>query len=80
MGGLIVGYLLIKPVGVLDRAVLGAGGTAGAYVLVNVSGLPDQGYMEVPGLPFHLVNLGIGQYLYVGVPFTLDKLGRLDSH
>ena len=72
--GLILRYLLIKLIGVLDRAIFYAGSTTRAYALVNVSGLLNQRYIEVPCFPYYLFKFGIGQDLYVGVPVDLDQL------
>ena len=66
--------LLVELIGVLDRAIFYAGSTTRAYALVNVSGLLNQRYIEVPCFPYYLVKFGIGQDLYVGVPVDLDQL------
>jgi hypothetical protein len=59
----------------LDRAVLYTGTTTRAVVLYNVSGLFDQGDLEVACLPFDTVNFSIGQDLYIGMPADLDQFG-----
>jgi hypothetical protein len=64
----------------LDRAVLYTGTTTGAVVLYNVSGLFNQGNLEVACLPFDTVNFSISQDLYIGMPADLDQFGREYSH
>ena len=64
----------------LDRAVLYTGSTTLAFVLYNVSGLLDQGYLKVSCFPFYTVNFSIGQDLYIGMPADLDQFGREYSH
>ena len=64
----------------LDRAVLDTGTTTRAVVLYNVSGLFNQGDLEVSCLPFYTVNFSIGQDLYIGMPADLDQFGREYSH
>jgi len=59
----------------LDRAVLDTGTTTRAVVLDNVSGLFNQGDLEVSCLPFYTVNFSIGQDLYIGMPADLDQFG-----
>ena len=66
--------LLVELIGVLDRAIFYAGSTTRAYALVNVSGLLNQRYIEVPCFRYYLVKFGIGQDLDVGVPVDLDQL------
>jgi hypothetical protein len=80
MDGLILRYFLIILIGVLGRAVFHAGRTTRAFVLFNVSGLLDQGYLEVSRFPFYTVNLGISQNLYIWMPADLDQFGGEDSH
>jgi hypothetical protein len=80
MDGFIVRYFLIKWIRVLDRAVLNTGSTTGAFVLYNVSGLFNKGYIEVSRLTFYTVNFSIGQDLYIGMPAYLDQLGGEYSH
>ena len=59
----------------LNRAVLDADRTTRAFVLYNVSGLFNQGDLEVACLPFDTVNFSIGQDLYIGMPADLDQFG-----
>ena len=63
-----------------DRAVLNTSSTARAFFLYNVSGLLDQGYLEVSCFTFYTVNLGIGQDLDIGMPADLDQFGSEYSH
>jgi hypothetical protein len=76
MDGFILRYFLIKLIRVLDRAVFYAGSTTRAVVLYNISGLFNQGYLEVSCFSFYAVNFRIGQDLYVGMPADLDQFGR----
>jgi len=66
---------LIVRVGDLDRAVLYADGTTGAFVLYDVSGLFIEGDLEVSCFPLYIVDFSIGQDLYVGMPADLDQFG-----
>jgi len=76
MDGFVLRYVLIKRVRVCDRTVFDTGRTTRAFALDNISGLLDQGYLEVSGFSFDAVNVSIGQDLYVGVPADLDQFGR----
>ena len=58
--GLILRYLLVELIRVYDRAVLYAGSTTRAYVLVNISGLLGQLDSEVSSFPFDAVDFSIG--------------------
>jgi hypothetical protein len=60
MDGLILRYFLIKLIGVFDRAVFYTGSTTRAFALYNISGLLDQGDLEVPCFSFYTVNFSIG--------------------
>ena len=71
---------MIKWVRNYNRAVLGTGSTTRAFVLYNVSGLLDQGDLEVSCFTFYTVNFSIGQDLYIGMPADLDQFGREYSH
>ncbi len=75
MDGFILRYFLIELIGVFDRAVFYTGRTTRAFVLYNISGLFDQGYLEVSCFSFYTVNFTIGQDLYVGMPADLDQFG-----
>ncbi|MBA7583998.1 hypothetical protein ES708_25950 [subsurface metagenome] len=66
-------------IGDLDRAVLGTGSTTPAFIFNNVSGLFNQGYLEVSGFPFYPVNISIGQDFYIGVPAAFNKLRRFNA-
>ena len=78
--GFAVGYILIESIGDLDRAIFHAGRTTRALVLDHVSGLLNQGDPKVACLPFHPVNFGIAENLYVWMPADLDQFGRKNSH
>ena len=56
MDGFIHRYFLIEWIRVFDRAVFDTGGTTRAFVLDDVSGLFNQGYLEVSRFPFDTVN------------------------
>jgi len=66
---------LIVRIGDLDRAVLDADGTTGAFVLYDVSGLFIEGDLEVSCFAFYTVNFSICQDLDVGMPADLDQFG-----
>jgi hypothetical protein len=76
MDGFILRYLLIKLIRVFDRAVFYAGSTTRAFALYNISGLFNQGYLEVSCFTFYTVNFSIRQDLYIGMPADLDQFGR----
>ena len=80
MDGLILRYVLVKLIGVFNRAVLDTGSATRAFLLDNVPGLLKQGYREVSLFPFYTVNFRIRQDLYVGMPADLDQFGREYSH
>jgi hypothetical protein len=66
---------LIVRIGDLDRAVLDADGTTGAFVLYDVSGLFIECDPEVSCFALYTVDFSIGQDLYVGMPADLDQFG-----
>jgi hypothetical protein len=76
MDGFILRYFLIKLIRVFDRAIFYTGRTTRALVLQNISGLFNQGYLEVSCFPLYTVNFSIGQDLYIGMPADLDQFGR----
>jgi hypothetical protein len=78
--GPILRYFLVEWIGVYDRAVFHTGGATRAFILQDVSGLPNQGYPEVSCLSFHTVNVRVGQDFYVGVPADLDQFGCKNSN
>jgi len=73
--GFIIGYILIKLIRILYRAVLRADGATRALVLQNVSGLLSQCYSEISRLSDYTVNVGIRQDLYVWMPADLGQFG-----
>ena len=64
----------------LDRTIVYTRRATGAFVLQDISGLFNQGDPEVPSFAFYLINFGIAQDLYVGIPADLDQFGREYSH
>ena len=80
MDGFILRYFLIKLIRVFDRAVFYAGSTTRAFALYNISGLFNQGYLEVSCFSFYTVNFSVGQDLYIGMPADLDQFGGEYSH
>ena len=72
--------VLIVRIRDLDRAVLDTGRTTRTYVLVDVSGLPIQGYPEVSRFPFDTDDFGIGQDVNIGMSAAFDELGRFNAH
>ena len=75
MDGFILRYFLIKWIRVFHRAVFYTGRTTRAFVFYDVSGLLDQGYLEVSRFPFYIVNFRIRQDLYIWMPADLDQFG-----
>jgi hypothetical protein len=59
MDGLILRYFLVELVRVFDRAVFYTCRTTRAFALYNISGLFDQGYLEVSCFSFYTVNFSI---------------------
>ena len=80
MAGLVQGQVLIVLVRDHDRAVLGTGRATPALLSSDVSGLLDQGYLELSWLPFHPVDIGIGQDFYVGMSVGFDEFWRFNAH
>ena len=80
MNGFIIRYILIKLIGVFDRAVFNTGSTTRAFALYNISGLFNQCYLKVSCFSCYTVNLSIGQDLNVGMPADLDQFWREYSH
>ena len=75
MDGFVLRYFLIKSIRVFDRAVFYTGSTTRAFALDDISGLLNQGDLEVPCFPFYTVNFSIGQDLDIGMPADLDQFG-----
>ena len=80
MNGFIRRQVLIVWIRDFDRTVLHTGTTTRAVVLDNVSGLFNQGDLEISCFPFYTINFSIGQDLYIGMPADLDQFGREYSH
>jgi hypothetical protein len=76
MDGFILRYFLIKLIRIFDRAVFYTGSTTRAFALYNISGLSNQGYLEVSCFSLYTFNFSIGQDLYIGMPADLDQFGR----
>jgi len=60
MDGFILRYFLIKLIRVFDRTIFYTGRTTRAFVLQNISGFSNQGYLEVSCFPLYTVNFSIG--------------------
>ena len=73
MDGFIGRNILVKWIGVADRAALDAGCTAPAFILDNIPGLFRQSYLEVTGFTFNFGDFGIRQNLYIWMPADLDQ-------
>jgi hypothetical protein len=73
-------YILIKLIWIYDRAIFRTGRTTRASVLYDVSGLFNQGDLEISCFPFNTLNFGVGQDFYIGMPADLDQFGRKYSH
>ena len=71
--GFIIRYFLIKLVRVFDWAVFDTGTATRAFILYNVSGFFNQGYLEVTCFSCYSVNFSIGEDLYIGMPADLDQ-------
>ena len=80
MDSFVLRYFLIELIRVFHGAVFYTGSTTGAFVLVNICGLFNQGYLKVSGFPLETVNFSIGHDLYIGMPFTFNKLRRFNAH
>ena len=80
MNGFIRRQVLIVWIRDFDRTVLYTGTTTRAVVLDNVSGLFNQGDLEISCFPFYTINFSIGQDLYIGMPADLDQFGSEYSH
>ena len=80
MDRFILRYVLIKFIGVFDRAVLYTGSTTRAFVLQNIPGLFSKRYLKVSYFSLYTVNFSIGENLYIGMPADLDQLGCEYSH
>jgi len=59
MDGFVLRYFLIKLIRVFDRAVFYTRRTTRAFALYNISGLLDQGDLEVSCFSFYTVNFSI---------------------
>jgi hypothetical protein len=59
----------------LNGTVLYTGSATRAFVLYDISGLLNQGDLEVPCFSFYPVDFSIGEDLYVGMPADLDQFG-----
>jgi len=60
MDGLVVGQVLVVGIGDLNGTIPNAGVTSGADILDNVAGFLNQGDVEVPRVPFDVINFRIG--------------------
>jgi hypothetical protein len=73
MYGFIGRNLLVKRVGIADRAAFDTSRTSPAFILDNIPRFFGQSYMEVTGFTFNFGDLGICQYFYVRMPVDLDQ-------
>jgi hypothetical protein len=73
MYGFIGGNLLVKRVGIADRAAFDTSRTSPAFILDNIPRFSGQSDMEVAGFTFNFGDFGICQYLYVRMPVDLDQ-------
>ena len=80
MDCLVVRYPLVELIGIPGGAVLHADGAAGAFGLVHVPRFPDHRHREIPRFALDLLHLGVGEHLYVGMPFAFDELGGFNAH
>ena len=80
MRALALGHVLVVLVGYPDRAIFAASGATGAFVLIDESGLSDQGHFEVPGFPLDSIYLRVRQDVDVRMAAAFYELGRLDTH
>jgi hypothetical protein len=73
MHGLVIGDILVETIGILHRAILYAGGTAGALVFDDVTRLFGQCDRKVACLSVDAIDFGVGEYFDVGMPADLDQ-------
>jgi len=60
MDGFVRRYFLIEAIRIGDGTIFYAGGTSRAFILANIPGLSNQGYLEVSRLPLDAINFGVG--------------------
>ncbi len=77
---LVLGQVLVKRIGDLDRAVVHADVAASALLLGDVAGLLGQRYPEIARLAIDTLHFRIGDDFNIGVPGAFDELRRLDAH
>jgi hypothetical protein len=73
MHGLVVGDVLVEAIGILHRAILHAGGAAGALVFDDVARLFGQRDRKVARLSVDTVDFGVGENFDVWMPADLDQ-------
>jgi len=80
MNCLVEGYLLVILVWILDRTVFNTCCTACAFILFYIPWFPYECYIEITYLTLYLVNLSIGENLYIWMPADLDQFRCENSH
>ncbi len=80
MNCLVKGDLLVILIWILNRAVFNAYCASCALILFDVSWFPDQCYIKITYLTLYLVDLSIGENLYIWMPADLDQFRCQYSH
>jgi len=60
MHGFVVGDVLVEAIGILDRAILYAGGAARAFIFDDVARLPGQRDRKVARLSVDVFDFSVG--------------------
>jgi len=77
---LVKGYLLIILVWILDRTVFNTCCTACAFILFYISRFFNECYKKITYLTLYLMDLSIGENLYIWMPADLDQFRCENSH
>jgi hypothetical protein len=80
MNRFVHGYLLVKWIRILNRAVFYTGGASCALVFNNISGAGFQSHLKITFLSFYGINFCKCKNLYVWMPADLDQFRRENSH
>jgi len=80
MNCLIKGDILVILIWILDRTVFNTYRATCAFVFFYISWFPYQCYMKITYLTFYLVDLCIGENLYIWMPADLDQFRCENSH
>lgn len=67
--------ILIKRIGNTNRTVKGTGSAAGAEVTIHISRLSGKSNSKITFFSFQCLDLGIGQYVDVGMSTDIRHLG-----